>query len=42
MVQDRKGASAFKLSRRHIGVAVLAGATLALSACGGGGVIGKW
>lgn len=36
MVQDRKGASAFKTSRRLVGVTVLAGATLALSACAGG------
>ena len=41
MVQDRKGASAFKLSRRHIGVAVLTGATLALSACAGGASSGS-
>lgn len=30
MVQDRKGASAFQLSRRYIGVAVLAGAGILL------------
>src|SRR5437868_4775611 len=36
MVQDRKGASAIEPSRRHLGVAVLTGVTLALSACSGG------